>query len=279
MTAMPWFRFYSEAIHDTKLRRIARKTGVSLAETLGTWAVILAFASDSPQRGKLLLSDGNPVTEDDLLDVTGRNVSETLQQLQSNGMLTVTDGILCVANWDKRQYPSDNSTARVQKHREKARNVPSDDAKRYGNVTETPPETDTDSESDTDSDNRVREQKQTTETETETELPTRRQIDPEWARAIKTFEDNVSVVGPSMFPDMLDIWDTLVVNGWSGWWDQAVTVAVEANKRQWRYVRGILTRCMSEGHPPRNGYSAPKATAKQKHTVLNTDGTTQEVEY
>ena len=46
--AMPWFRFYSEAIRDTKLRRVARKSGVSFAETLGTWAVIYPMPVTAP---------------------------------------------------------------------------------------------------------------------------------------------------------------------------------------------------------------------------------------
>ena len=108
------FRFYSEAIRDTKLRRVARKSGVSFAETLGTWAVILSGGpSDSPERGKLLLSDGNPVTLDDIEDVTGCNVSETFQQLLCNGMLAQSENTYAVTNWDKRQYASDNSTERV----------------------------------------------------------------------------------------------------------------------------------------------------------------------
>ena len=56
MTPMPWFRFYSEAVRDTKLRRIARKTDRPFAETVGTWAIILSFASESPKRGTVAVT-------------------------------------------------------------------------------------------------------------------------------------------------------------------------------------------------------------------------------
>ena len=149
MAPMPWFRFYSEAVRDTKLRRIARKTDRPFAETVGTWAIILSFASESPQRGQLLLSDGNPVDPDDISDVAGCNADETLQQLQSNGMITVTDGIICVSAWNKRQYESDNSTPRVNKFRDKQRNVSETLHERYSNADVTPPDTDTDTDTDT----------------------------------------------------------------------------------------------------------------------------------
>ena len=148
MTPMPWFRFYSEAVRDTKLRRIARKTDRPFAETVGTWAIILSFASESPQRGQLLLSDGNPVDPDDISDVAGCNADETLQQLQSNGMITVTDGIICVSAWNKRQYESDNSTPRVNKFRDKRRNVAETLHERYSNADVTPPDTDTDTDTE-----------------------------------------------------------------------------------------------------------------------------------
>ena len=148
MAPMPWFRFYSEAVRDTKLRRIARKTDRPFAETIGIWAIILSFASESHQRGQLLLSDGNPVDQDDISDIAGCNADETLQQLQSNGMVTVSDGVICVSAWNKRQYESDNSTPRVNKFRDKARNVSETLHERFSNADVTPPDTDTESDTE-----------------------------------------------------------------------------------------------------------------------------------
>lgn len=57
---------------------------------------------------------------------------------------------------------------------------------------------------------------------------------------------------------MADMWNLLLGNNTPDWWYKAIEVAVGANKREWRYMRGILQRCLSEGHPPRtrNGNGA-----------------------
>lgn len=141
---MPWFRFYSEAIRDTKLRRIARTTNTTLAEVLGIWAIILSFAGESPERGSLVLSGGNPITEDDISDAAGCNVSETLQELQRNGMIIVDEGVISIAAWSKRQYDSDNSTKRVQAYRNKVKDQENATLQEQPrNVSETAPELNT----------------------------------------------------------------------------------------------------------------------------------------
>ena len=78
---MQWFRFYTEAISDKKLRRIARDTNECMAHVPGVWTIILSMASDSPQRGVLLLSDTVPATIDDINDAAGCNVTETFMKL------------------------------------------------------------------------------------------------------------------------------------------------------------------------------------------------------
>lgn len=142
--SMYWFRFYSEAISDKKLRRVARLTGQNLASVLGIWAIMLSIASESPERGKLYISEDTPATADDIADFAGCNVTETLQQLHDIGLVTTVDGVICVVAWEKRQYESDNSTPRVKRHRERqkeAENTPDvTDMKRYNGVTVTPPD-------------------------------------------------------------------------------------------------------------------------------------------
>lgn len=142
MTALPWFRFYSEAVRDPKLRRTARETGESPAHVLGVWCILLAFANDSPERGKLLLADGIPVTEEDISDVAGCNVSETLLKLSCNGLVTFDGTTMSIPAWKKRQFGSDSSTPRVQKHRLKGKKQPETPStgtlrKRSRNVSET----------------------------------------------------------------------------------------------------------------------------------------------
>lgn len=132
---MSWLRWYDDVIHDKKISRIARETGLPYLQVLGAWGAILVLAHESPVRGRLLVTGNEPMTEDDISETFRCNVTVTLQVLQafvSKDMLT-DDGEpgLAVTNWDKRQFASDSSVDRVRKHRE---------MKRYSAVTVTVPE-------------------------------------------------------------------------------------------------------------------------------------------
>jgi hypothetical protein len=149
---MQWFRFYTEAISDKKLKRIARDSDLAMAHVIGIWTIILSMASESPERGKLLISADVPATVDDISDAAGCNVTETFLKLLVTGLVTtdVTDDghtVYVVAAWDKRQYESDSSAARVRKHR-KLQNAAKSNGdvtlqKRSGNAPDTDTDTDT----------------------------------------------------------------------------------------------------------------------------------------
>ncbi len=114
---MPWFRFYVEAVHDRKLRRLK-------AETRWLFVVCLAAARQSPEPGWLLVGENDPMDLDDLADfahMTRKQVELGMGVLQSAGVVVfdVPREAWHVPNWDDRQYESDNSTARTRKHREK----------------------------------------------------------------------------------------------------------------------------------------------------------------
>ena len=152
---MQWFRFYTEAISDKKLRRIARDNNESMAHVIGVWTIVLSMASDSPERGKLLISDEVPATIDDINDAAGCNVTATFQKLLVTGLVTVTvtdDGqnVYEVPAWERRQFESDSSATRVRRHRERKKAAQNDanvtPAKRYSNAPDT--DTDTDTEGD-----------------------------------------------------------------------------------------------------------------------------------
>jgi len=122
MTSPPWFRFYSEALNDRKILRVCRDTQLPKALVIGVWTTILALASDSPRRGLLLFTDDIPLTFADLAIETGiddGSLDELLSVFCKFSMLAYTDGVYCVANWDKRQFASDHSTARVKEWRER----------------------------------------------------------------------------------------------------------------------------------------------------------------
>lgn len=161
---MAWFRFYDEAVSDKKLHKIARDTGIEFLQVLGFWAAVLSLANDSPERGVLLITDTDPVTLNDVSQIVHCDFStlETLcaaflkakmltrkrfKAVTCNVSETPSDScVLSVVNWNKRQFSSDQSTARVRKHRE---------VKRPGNVSETflkrssRARTDTDTDTDT----------------------------------------------------------------------------------------------------------------------------------
>ena len=152
---MQWFRFYTEAVSDKKLRRIARDNGESMAHVLGVWTIVLSMASDSPVRGTLLISDDVPATIDDISDAAGCNVTETFLKLLVTGLVTVgvtNDGhkVYSVPAWDKRQFESDSSATRVKRHRERKKAAKKGEnvtpVKRYSNAPDT--DTDTDTEGD-----------------------------------------------------------------------------------------------------------------------------------
>ena len=100
---MQWFRFYTEAISDKKLRRIARDNNESMAHVIGVWTIVLSMASDSPESGKLLISDEVPATIDDINDAAGCNATACIDAMKSAGLITENDGVLLVVGWDELQ--------------------------------------------------------------------------------------------------------------------------------------------------------------------------------
>lgn len=133
----PWLRLYTEIRRDRKLRRLP-------PAQRWLWVTILAMAKESPRPGLLLLSDGVPVTEEDLADeafITREEVDAGLQAFKEQRMLDLSEGVWHLVNWDKRQFVSDSSTDRVQRFREKKDETL---LQRFDNVTETPPDTETD---------------------------------------------------------------------------------------------------------------------------------------
>ena len=113
--AMPWFRFYVEAVHDRKLRRLK-------PETRWLFVVCLAAARQSPQPGWLLVGEDDPMDWDDLIDfahMPSRQVRSGMAQLLESGVVAHDGEAWYVPNWNDRQYESDNATARTRKHRAK----------------------------------------------------------------------------------------------------------------------------------------------------------------
>jgi len=164
---MPWFRMYSEILDDRKIARISRAAEVPKATVIGVWTVLLALASESPERGSLLISDNIPFTVEELCDETGLDhdtFSAIMTQLQSLGMLALEGETYKVVKWGTRQYASDNSTERVKRFRQRQKatnetfqgNGDETLQQRYSNVAVTPSDTDTDTDTDTEGEGETR---------------------------------------------------------------------------------------------------------------------------
>lgn len=135
MSDFPWFRFYTEACGDRKMRRLK-------PEHRWLFVACLCAARQSPKPGWLMVGQ-SPMDWDDLVDFAAmplRAVEQGMDALQDAGLVQLAPGANCwfVPSWDRRQFVSDRSTERVRKHR----------AKQDGNVSGTPLDTETEAETD-----------------------------------------------------------------------------------------------------------------------------------
>lgn len=100
---MRWFRFYSEVLHDPKVRRLPSRL-------YKEWVMVLCLANIGKPRGRL------PSAEDvaDHLGGSTRHAEGLLGRLKERGLLDEIEGRLVPHNWDTRQPPSDNAPERMQ---------------------------------------------------------------------------------------------------------------------------------------------------------------------
>jgi hypothetical protein len=124
VSELPWFRMYSDVINDPKVMRLAEATRWH-------WVAVLCVACKSGGRV--------PPTRDVafLLRMTEKAAALILTELHSAGLLDRDGDGFVPHNWDGRQFKSDRSNERVQRHREKKRNATGNVT---GGVTGTPPE-------------------------------------------------------------------------------------------------------------------------------------------
>lgn len=129
---MDWFRMYSEVVHDAKVQKLS-------PTMFKHWVNVLCLANNAEPRGRVPL----PTDIAFGLRISEGRAAVLLDELLALQLLDADDeGNLYPHNWEARQFESDNSTARVQRFRNKktvTRNVTS-------NVSETPPEADTETE-------------------------------------------------------------------------------------------------------------------------------------
>lgn len=130
LQSRPWFRMYTEAVDDEKLRLLAFED---------RWHFVALLCC----KGKGILDEGNVSLMRRKvavkLGLDQRELDEVARRLAEVDLIdSVT---LQPLSWDTRQFESDSSTERVRAYRERR--------KRNGNVTVTPQETETDTDTDT----------------------------------------------------------------------------------------------------------------------------------
>jgi hypothetical protein len=128
---MRWFRFYTDVLDNPKVQRLSDRR-------FKQWVNLLCLANQGKRRGRL------PADVADIafsLRESEEEITQALEEFQS-GDRPLLDrceetGRLMPHDWDELQPPSDDSTARVQRHRQRQSN-----GDRNGDVTvtETPPE-------------------------------------------------------------------------------------------------------------------------------------------
>lgn len=122
---LKWFRLYSEILNDPKV--------MLLSETMRwRYVAFLCVASEEKERGTL--PHINSLAFKTRLNPL--EVEETLKQFEVEELIEGYDEgkRWRISKWSERQFESDISTPRVQKHRKK----------QECNVSETPPDSDTD---------------------------------------------------------------------------------------------------------------------------------------
>ena len=125
-----WFRVYDDMVDDPKVQRL----GPDLFK-----ALVNLWCLASKNNGVLPSVDDIAFK----LRIRPERAEKILAELTACGLLDdVDENTTAPHNWNGRQYKSDVSNERVQRHRKRKRNVTSA-------VTVTPPETEADTESET----------------------------------------------------------------------------------------------------------------------------------
>jgi len=146
MSNMPWFRCWNDSASDVKLGAISEEMGKQYHEVLGAWIMLLCIASQSPERGKLLVTFQKRFTLQGVarfMKLSEGDAKIWVDKFLEMDMVGIENNVYFIVNWQKRQPKSDNSTDRVNKFRKRQ------EMKQSGNVSETLPfNSDSDSDSD-----------------------------------------------------------------------------------------------------------------------------------
>jgi len=138
MKSNPWFRMYTEAVDDEKLRLLAfedRWHYVALLCLKGKG--VLDSETDPGMLSRMVAVK---------LGVQVRELDEIARRLAE--VRLIDRDTLQPINWASRQFQSDTSAERTREYRKRQKNQEDKTSDRHSDVTVTPPETDTDTDTD-----------------------------------------------------------------------------------------------------------------------------------
>jgi hypothetical protein len=117
---MKWFRFYDEFMDDPKIAMMNDSDQL-------LWVKALCLANSSSKRGTILLSDTEICWK---LRINLEQWQSAIDKFRAKGMIEHQDGGYLISKWGKRQFLSDDVTARTSAHKEKKKT----EKERSGNV-------------------------------------------------------------------------------------------------------------------------------------------------
>jgi DnaD/phage-associated family protein len=230
MKELPWFRFYIETINDPKFAYAAEKLGYSRTLIIGLWTMLLAIASKSPMRGKLLITPLIPYDIDNLAkacDEVDVIVNEIIKVFIDLDMIEYVNNCYEIKNWNSRQYEGDNSAERVRNWRNK---------KRYSNVTVTA------------EDNRL----------TDTESYTDNKDDEVFAK----FQNNICFLTPIIAEKLADD----IKEYSKDWVLEAIDTTAKNGGRNYQYLHACLVNRKNGVHKPsKNGRDRVSVGARDRY--------------
>jgi hypothetical protein len=106
---MKWFRFYHEFIDDPKVAMMSDSDQL-------LWVKALCLASESEQRGCILLNDEEIAWR---LRCSIESWKHAIDKFRAKGMIEHCPSGYKITSWDKRQFDSDNSAERTKAYRER----------------------------------------------------------------------------------------------------------------------------------------------------------------
>ena len=214
---MKWFRFYSEALHDPKVRRLSDRL-------FRYWVNLLCLASMHERRGIL------PPLADvaDGLRVPIKRAELGLAELVTLGFLDQTADGLMPHNWTGRQFDSD---ARLSEGRQRADDARHKDGAQWAN----PPPSRRNVAAVSPPSRRNVGVTEAEQNRTEAEGPA--------AAAAALYEQCIGALNPHTADLLTDAEATYGLECVT----HCLKEAAEMNKRSWRYVEAILHRHAVEG--------------------------------